>query len=292
MKADLLTQVVLPASLFIIMMGMGLSLKLKDFAMVVTRPKAIVIGLAAQMILLPLLAYVLVLAFQLEPALGIGLIILALCPGGTTSNLYTYLAKGDVALSVSLTAFVSLIAPFTVPLLLLMFMNQLMGEGEAIELPLLKTILQLIVITIIPITLGMLINRFAPNFAAKAEKPVKVFSVVFLFLIIAGIFIKNKETMPGYFADVGLAALVLNLSCMLLGYFLAKAAQLNEAQSKAIGIEVGLQNGTTALLIALTILGNSTMAAAPTVYSLIMFFTGAAFAYMLNRKTSVPVEVN
>lgn len=292
MKADLLTQVVLPASLFIIMMGMGLSLKLKDFAMVVTRPKAIVIGLAAQMILLPLLAYILVLAFQLEPALGIGLIILALCPGGTTSNLYTYLAKGDVALSVSLTAFVSLIAPFTVPLLLLMFMNQLMGEGEAIELPLLKTILQLIVITIIPITFGMLINRFAPNFAAKAEKPVKVFSVVFLFLIIAGIFIKNKETMPGYFADVGLAALVLNLSCMLLGYFLSKAAQLNEAQSKAIGIEVGLQNGTTALLIALTILGNSTMAAAPTVYSLIMFFTGAAFAYMLNRKTSVPVEVN
>lgn len=292
MKADLLTQVVLPASLFFIMMGMGLSLKLKDFAMVVTRPKAIVIGLAAQMILLPLLAYVLVLVFQLEPALGIGLIILALCPGGTTSNLYTYLAKGDVALSVSLTAFVSLIAPFTVPLLLLMFMNQLMGEGEAIELPLLKTILQLIVITIIPITLGMLINRFAPNFAAKAEKPVKVFSVVFLFLIIAGIFIKNKETMPGYFADVGLAALVLNLSCMLLGYFLAKAAQLNEAQSKAIGIEVGLQNGTTALLIALTILGNSTMAAAPTVYSLIMFFTGAGFAYMLNRKTSVPVEVN
>lgn len=292
MKADLLTQVVLPASLFIIMMGMGLSLKLKDFAMVVTRPKAIVIGLAAQMILLPLLAYILVLAFQLEPALGIGLIILALCPGGTTSNLYTYLAKGDVALSVSLTAFVSLIAPFTVPLLLLMFMNQLMGEGEAIELPLLKTILQLILITIIPITFGMMINRFAPNFAAKAEKPVKVFSVVFLFLIIAGIFIKNKETMPGYFADVGLAALVLNLSCMLLGYFLSKAAQLNEAQSKAIGIEVGLQNGTTALLISLTILGNSTMAAAPTVYSLIMFFTGAVFAYMLNRKTSVPVEVN
>lgn len=291
MKADLLTQVILPASLFIIMMGMGLSLKLKDFAMVVTRPKAIVTGLAAQMILLPLLAYLIVLVFQLEPALGIGLIILALCPGGTTSNLYTYLAKGDVALSVSLTAIVSLIAPFTVPFLLLFFMNNLMGEGQAIELPLLKTILQLIVITLIPVLLGMLIHHFAPKFAQKAEKPVKVFSVVFLFLIIAGIVIKNKATMPGYFADVGLAALVLNLSCMALGYFLAKAAQLNEAQSKAIGIEVGFQNGTTALLIALTLLGNSTMAAAPTVYSLIMFFTGAGFAWLLNRKTRVPVEV-
>lgn len=291
MKADLLTQVILPASLFIIMMGMGLSLKLKDFAMVVTRPKAIVTGLAAQMILLPLLAYVIVLVFQLEPALGIGLIILALCPGGTTSNLYTYLAKGDVALSVSLTAIVSLIAPFTVPFLLLFFMNNLMGEGQAIELPLLKTILQLIVITLIPVVLGMLIHHFAPKFAQKAEKPVKVFSVVFLFLIIAGIVIKNKATMPGYFADVGLAALVLNLSCMALGYFLAKGAQLNEAQSKAIGIEVGFQNGTTALLIALTLLGNSTMAAAPTVYSLIMFFTGAGFAWLLNRKTRVPVEV-
>lgn len=292
MKADLLTQVILPASLFIIMMGMGLSLKLQDFAMVLTRPKAIVTGLIAQMILLPLLAYVIVLAFQLEPALGIGLIILALCPGGTTSNLYTYLAKGDVALSVSLTAVVSLIAPFTVPLLLLMFMKNLMGEGQAIELPLVKTILQLIVITIIPIGLGMLLNRFAPNFAHKAEKPVKIFSVVFLFIIIVGIVIKNKATMPGYFADIGLAALVLNLSCMVMGYLLAKGAQLNEAQSKAIGIEVGFQNGTTALLIALTLLGNSTMAAAPTVYSLIMFFTGAGFAYLLNRKTRVPVEVN
>lgn len=292
MKADLLTQVILPASLFIIMMGMGLSLKLKDFAMVMTRPKAIAIGLVAQMILLPLLAYVLVLLFQLEPVLGIGLIILALCPGGTTSNLYTYLAKGDVALSVSLTAVVSLIAPFTVPFVLLLFMNQLMGEGQAIELPVLKTIVQLIAITIVPIVLGMVIHRFAPVFAEKAEKPVKIFSVVFLFLIIAGILLKNKATMPGYFADVGLVALVLNLSCMTLGYFLAKWAQLNEAQSKAIGIEVGFQNGTTALLIALTLLGNSAMAAAPTVYSLIMFFTGGIFAYLLNRKSRVPVEAN
>jgi len=292
MKADLLTQIILPASLFIIMMGLGLSLKFKDFSLVVTRPKAVLVGLGAQMVLLPLLAYVLVLVFQLEPALGVGLMILALCPGGTTSNLYTYLAKGDVALSVSLTAIVSLIAPFTVPLLLLVFMDLIMGSGQAVDLPVLETIKKLVVITLVPVLLGMVIHHFAPRFAQMAEKPVKIFSVVFLFIIIVGIVVKNKAVMPGYFADVGLAALVLNISCMVLGYVLARSARLNEAQSKAIGIEVGFQNGTTALLIALTLLGNSTMAAAPTVYSMMMFFTGAAFAYWLNRKTRVAVEVS
>lgn len=290
MKADLLTQIILPASLFIIMMGMGLSLKLQNFALVVTKPKAVIFGLIAQMVMLPALAYIVAVMFSLEAGLAVGLMILALCPGGTTSNLYTYLAKGDVALSVSLTAIVSLIAPFTVPFVLLFFMEVFLDQGQAIELPLLKTIIQLVVITIIPVGLGMLIHRYAPAFAAKAEKPVKIFSVVFLFIIIAGIVFKNKATMPQYFMDVGFAALVLNLLCMAMGYGLAKLAELNEAQSKAIGIEVGFQNGTTALLIALTLLQNSTMAAAPTVYSLIMFFTGAVFAILLNRKTKVEVD--
>lgn len=290
MTADLLTKFILPGSLFIIMVGMGLSLKLENFALVLSRPKAVIVGLIAQMIMLPLLAYFIALSFGLEAGLAVGLMILALCPGGTTSNLYTYLAKGDVALSVSLTAIVSLIAPFTVPFVLLIFMELFMGEGQVVNLPVFETILKLVVITIVPVALGMIIYRYAPSFAQKAEKPVKVFSIVFLFIIIIMLLFKNRETMPQYFADVGLATLILNILCMALGYGLAKLAQLNEAQSKTIGIEVGFQNGTTALLIALTILESSEMAAAPSVYSLIMFVTGAIFAFVLNLKTKVPVN--
>jgi len=284
MKANLLTQVILPASLFIIMMGMGLSLKLKDFSMVLTRPKAMAIGLAAQMLLLPIVAFGIAIAFDMPPLLAVGLVILALCPGGTTSNLYTYLAKGDVALSISLTAVVSLIAPFSIPLVAAFAMDYFLSSSQVIELPLIKTILQLVVITIVPVSLGMLIYKFAPTIAEKVEKPVKIFSLVILFVIIAGIIFKNKESMLGFFADTGLPALTLNIVCMLLGYGLGKVFQLNEAQSKTIGIEVGLQNGTTALLITLTILGNNEMAIPPTIYSILMFFTGAAFAWILSTK--------
>ena len=173
MQADLLTTVILPASLFVIMLGMGLALKPMDFKMVILRPKAVLIGLVAQMLILPLIAYGIVLLFGMTGALAMGMMILALCPGGTTSNLYTYLAKGDIALSVTLTSIVSLIAPFTVPLFIVMFMGMLMGQEEYIHLPVLKTILQLVVITIIPISIGMVINYFKPVFAEKAEKPAK-----------------------------------------------------------------------------------------------------------------------
>lgn len=292
MQADLLIKVVLPASLFIIMLGMGLSLKPIDFKMVLVRPKAMALGLIAQMVMLPILAYLIVLLLGLEGAVAVGLMILALCPGGTTSNLYTYLAKGDVALSVSLTSVVSLIAPFTVPLLIIFFMDLIMGQEKAIELPVVKTIIQLVVITIIPISIGMIIRHFKPSISEKAEKPVKIFSMAFLFLIVAGIVAKNISQMGEVFAAAGLATLILNISCMAMGYFIAKAAQLNEAQSKAIGIEVGFQNGTLAILIALTLLENTEMAIAATCYSLIMFATGAGFAWLLSKKTRVPVEVD
>jgi len=292
MQADLLIKVFLPASLFIIMLGMGLSLKPVDFKLVLVKPKAIVLGMIAQMVMLPILAYLIVLMMGLEGAIAVGLMILALCPGGTTSNLYTYLAKGDVALSVSLTSIVSLIAPFTVPLLIVFFMDLILGKEEAIALPLVDTIKKLVVITIIPVALGMLINRFKPAIALKAEKPVKIFSVVILFVIVVGIVAKNISQMGEIFAQVGLATILLNVLCMAMGYGIAKLAQLNEAQSKAIGIEVGFQNGTLAILIALTLLQNTEMAIAATCYSIVMFITGALFAWVLHKKTQVDVAVS
>ena len=292
MQADLLTTVILPASLFIIMLGMGLALKPIDFKMVIIKPKAVILGLIAQMVILPLIAYGIVLLFGMTGALAVGMMILALCPGGTTSNLYTYLAKGDIALSVTLTSIVSLIAPFTVPLFIVLFMDLLMGKDGHVELPVIKTIIQLVVITIIPITLGMIINHFKPMFSKKAEKPVKYFSIISLFLIVVVISVKNISEMGSYFAQAGLATLLLNVICMVVGYGAAKLANLNEAQSKAIGIEVGFQNGTLAIVIALTILNSTEMAIAATTYSIVMFITGALFAWVLNRKSKTPIEVN
>lgn len=289
MEADLVIQVVLPAALFIIMLGMGLSLKPVDFKLVASKPKAVLLGTLAQMLMLPLLAYIIVLALDLHGALAMGVLILALCPGGTTSNLFTYLAKGDTALSVTLTSVVSLLAPITVPFMIVFFMGLVMGDGQQIELPILKTILQLVVITIIPIGIGMLINHYKPNFSARAENPVKIFSVAFLLIIVIGIVVKNINHMADYFSQAGIASLLLNISCMVFGYGLAKLAKLNEAQSKAISIEVGFQNGTLAIVIALTLLENTQMAIAATCYSLIMFATGAVFAWVLNRKSNVEV---
>lgn len=290
MEASVLVKVVLPLSLFIIMLGMGLALKPVDFKMVMLRPKAVALGLVAQMLMLPILAYLIVLAFGMTGAVAVGVMILALCPGGTTSNLYTYLAKGDIALSVTLTSLVSLIAPFTVPLMIVMFMSLLMGQEEYIHLPVIKTIIQLVVITILPISIGMSINHKKPEWSKKADKPVKIFSILFLFFIVALIVFENLHNMAEYFAKAGLAAIILNIASMVLGYVLAKVAQLNEAQSKAIGIEVGFQNGTLAIVIALTLLENTEMAIAATCYSLSMFLTGAVFAMLLANKSKKGIE--
>lgn len=284
MQADLLTQIILPAALFIIMFGMGLSLKPVDFALVVKNPKAMALGLFAQMVLLPVLGLAVVLLFDMPAELGMGLMILALCPGGTTSNLFTYLAKGDVALSVSLTAVVSLLAPFTIPLFALVAMQFLLGSGQSIELPLLKTIIQLLVITLLPVLLGMLCCRYFPALSARADKPVRIFSIVFLALIITGIILKNRAQMDEFIMQTGPAALTLNVLAIVLGYALAKFARLNAAQARAIGLEVGIQNGTTALLIALSILHNEQMAIAPTVYSILMFISAGLFSYIVTRR--------
>lgn len=289
MEAGILVKVVLPLSLFIIMLGMGLALKPIDFKMVMVRPKAVALGLIAQMVMLPILAYGIVLAFGMTGAVAVGVMILALCPGGTTSNLYTYLAKGDIALSVTLTSLVSLIAPFTVPLMIVLFMSLLMGQEEYIQLPVMQTILQLVGITIIPICIGMFINHKKPEWSKKADKPVKLFSILFLFFIVILITVQNVHNMEEYFAKAGIAAIILNIASMILGYVLAKVAKLNESQSKAIGIEVGFQNGTLAIVIALTLLENTEMAIAATCYSLSMFVTGAVFALLLSNTSKKAV---
>ncbi len=283
MQADVLTKVILPLSLFLIMFGIGISLKVSDFKNIFNYPKAVVIGLTGQLILLPIIAFILALIFKLPAELAVGLIIIALAPGGATSNMFTYLFKGDVSLSVSLTLLTSLVTPFTIPLLASLSMLYFMESSTQFELPIIKTIVQLLVITIIPIALGMFALSRKPVLAKKIENALKWFSIFFLFLIIALIIMKNSANMLSFFAQAGAATLVLNIVVLMLGYQLANWFKLNHKQSTAIGFEVGIQNGTLALVVAGTLIGNSTMMIPAVTYSIIMFLTGAGFGWLINK---------
>ncbi len=236
------------------------------------------------MLLLPLVGLGVVHLVKMDqPALAVGLMVLTFCPGGTTSNMLTYLAGGDVALSISLTAIVSLVSPFTIPLLTAAAMNHLMGEAQRIEVPIVKTIIVLLVITVIPVAIGMAINHKWPDAAKRAERPVKVLSMVFLLAIIAALIKKHSAELPTFFAQTGSAALLLNVITMTLGFGIARLAGLGHKQQVTIGMEVGIQNGTTALMVTGTLLGNETMAIAPAIYSLIMFATGGLYGLIVNR---------
>ncbi len=287
MQADVLTKIILPLSLFIIMFGIGISLKTSDFKNIFQYPKAVVVGLIGQLILLPIIAFLLALIFRLPAELAIGLIIIALAPGGATSNMFTYLYKGDVSLSVSLTVLTSLITPFTIPLLTSMSMLYFMDSNAEFELPIIKTIIQLLVITVIPVALGMFALSRMPVLAKKIERILKWFSIFFLLLIIALIIMKNSENMLSFFAQAGAATLVLNIVVLVLGYKLASWSKLNQEQSICVGFEVGIQNGTLALVVAGTLIGNNTMMIPAVTYSIIMFITGAIFGWQMRKKRSL-----
>lgn len=277
MQESILATVILPSSLFLIMFGLGLSLQLKDFKLVLEHPRAVFIGLLGQMVLLPFAAFAIAIFFELPPELAVGLVIIALAPGGATSNMFTYLARGDVALSISLTLVVSAITPFTIPIVLFYCLEFFIGSSNSIELPVVKTMLQLLVITVVPVSLGMMLKKVSKNIATKIENIIKWFSIVFLMLIVIIIFLQNTDEVISYIGEVGYATLVLNCIVLLMGYCFARLWDLSVEQSTTIGFEVGIQNGTLAMMIAGTLIGNEVMMIPAIVYSVLMFFTGAAF---------------
>ena len=282
METGILVSVILPASLFFIMFGMGMSLVPNDFQRIATQPKAALVGFSAQMLLLPLLAFIVISVFEMDPLLAVGLMILSFCPGGTTSNMMTFLVKGDVALSISLTALVSLVAPFTIPILANISMNHILGESSEFVLPLKQTVLTLVVITVLPVGLGMLLRKYKADLCMKMEGAVKTLSLLFLLLIVAGVIKNNQENMLSYFQQVGFPVLTLNVLAMCVGLGVALLLKLNREQSVTISYEVGMQNGTTALLITSTILHNDAMSIAPAIYSLVMFMVGGLFGVLLS----------
>ncbi|MDJ0743785.1 MAG: bile acid:sodium symporter family protein [Xenococcaceae cyanobacterium MO_167.B27] len=287
MESNFLTAVFLPLALFIIMLGMGLGLTLDDFKRVLVEPKAVVAGLIAQLILLPIVGFALATVFPLSPELAVGVMLLAACPGGPTSNMIAYLIKGNVALSITLTAITTLITVFTIPLVVNLSMQNFMGEGTALQLPFLNTVIQIAVITLIPISIGMVLHHYTPKLAATVEKSVKWLSLFFLSLIIVGLLVKERANVPSFFLQVGWVTLTLNIIMMALGYKLATVSQLDQPRAKSITVEVGIQNGTLAIAIASTptLLDMPTMAIPAAIYSLIMFVTSAAFGWLVKHQS-------
>ncbi len=284
MESNFLTTIFLPLALFLIMFGMGLGLTIKDFNRIWLEPKAVLIGLIAQLLMLPMVGFGLSSLFSLSPELAVGVMILAACPGGSTSNVITYLLKGNVALSITLTAISSLVTIITIPLVVNLAANYFMGEQFALQLPFLKTVLQIAIITIIPVGLGMVFHHFLPKIATVIEKNVKWLSLFFLGIIIAAILVKERENLADFFLQVGGVTVTLNLLTMILGYGIALLTGLGLAERKSITIEVGIQNGTLAIAIATTLLNSPVMAIPAAIYSVVMFLTSGIFAGLLKAK--------
>ena len=288
---DKASTIVLASSLIIIMLGMGLSLVTDDFKRIVVYPKAILVGLVNQLILLPMIGFGIAVMFPLAPEIAIGIMILAACPGGPTSNLIAHLAKGDTALSVTLTALSSIITILTIPFIVNFALVHFLDQGQMIRLDVMDSIKNIFVIIIIPIIIGMLIRRYREGFALKMERPVRIASAIVLALVIIGIVIKEKENFISYFEQAGIVALLLNVSTMIVGYFSARLFKIKDKRALSISIESGIQNGTLAITVAVVLLGSTEFAIAPAIYSLIMFFTGGVVIYIgLKRDKKIPIS--
>jgi BASS family bile acid:Na+ symporter len=290
MDAGLIT-VVLPLALGIVMMGLGLELTPKDFARVTQQPKAVLISLFSQLFLLVGVAFLLCKLFALPPLLAVGLMLLAASPGGSTANLFSYLFKGDVALNITLTAINSVLAAVTLPLIVNFSINHFMSDGQQVSLQFSK-IIQVFSIIIVPVCIGMLIRHFAPNFTHKMNKPVRIFAVVFLILIIIAAFIKERSNIMEYFTQIGTVTILFCIISLSIGYFVPRLMGVHTTQARACAFEIGIHNGTLAITIALTVLDNTTISIPAAVYSLFMYFIAAGFGMLLNKfdRTAAPVS--
>ncbi|MGB0467690.1 MAG: bile acid:sodium symporter family protein [Pontibacterium sp.] len=290
MENSLMTQWILPAALFSIMLGVGMSLRVADFKRVLSSPGVVVMGVSMQLLLLPLLGFVVVNLLALPPALAIGLMILTFSPGGATSNMITYLARGDTALSVCMTATVSLIAPFTLPWLTLWALTHWQGEAQAINFPVYTTTLKLVVMTVVPVVLGVAIQHWHSAFCARLQKPVKMLSMVFLLLVVVGIAKANWVRLPELVMQLGPAVMLLIGLAFTVGFGLARKLRLDKTQSLTLAIEVGIQNAGTALLVTGMVLQNAEMSATALTYGILMNLPAFALIFYRNRFNVVPAS--
>ena len=282
MESSIITTLLLPIALGIVMLGLGLSLTVADFARVVRYPKAVLIGLFIQTVVLVAGAYVIARLAALPPELAVGLMLLAVSPGGATANIYSHLAHGDVALNITLTAINSLLALVTLPLIVDAALVHFLGQDQYVPPPTRKVI-EVAAIIVLPVLIGMALRAGLPKVAAALEKPIRLFAVLVLVAVIGAAIVAEWERLPGFIAAVGAACLAFNLLSMAIGYGLPRWLDLPRSQAIAISMEIGIHNGTLAIFIALTVLQNATLSVPAAVYSIIMFVTASAFTFWLNH---------
>ena len=281
MNDSALITVGLPIALAIIMFGLGLTLTTDDFRRVAQTPRAVVVVLVLQVLVLPVIAFGLAEGFGLDPLLAVGVMLLAASPGGTTANLFSHLFRGDVALNVTLTAINSVLAAFSIPLITNFAINHFGADGE-LGLQLSK-VMQVVAIVLVPVAIGMVVRRRAPDFAAGADRPVRIFSITVLVIVAVGALLGERENLADYLQQVGLVTGLFCAASLTLGYGCAKLLKLDEAQAIASSMEIGIHNTTIALTIALSVLDSTEVAIPAAVYSVIMYVLATAFGFAITR---------
>jgi bile acid:Na+ symporter, BASS family len=275
---------VLVVSLALVMFGLGLSLAPVDFRRVLGHPKAVVIALVLQVLVLPALCYGLVVAMALPPLYAVGLMLLAASPGGVSANLFSHLFGGNVAMNISLTAINTLLSIVSLPLIGTWAIATFAGGGQVVPLQFGKVV-EVIAVVMIPVVIGMVVRSRSPAFAARAEKPMKAFSALVLaaFALIA--IVKEWEALSTSFMQIGPAVVAFNVISLLAGYYVSRSAGLDKPMATAIGYEIGIHNSTLAMFIALSVLNNFQLALPAALYSVSMYITAGAFGMLVLRRT-------
>ncbi|MEK9677810.1 MAG: bile acid:sodium symporter family protein [Rhodospirillaceae bacterium] len=282
----IVTDVILPLALAFIMFSLGLGLTVQDFTRVAKQPKDFIVGLISQMILLPIVGFILISVWPVSPGIALGVMIIAAAPGGVTSNILTAFGKGDVALSISLTAIVSLLCVITIPLIVVYAYTHLMDGNLEGEVSVGKTAVSVFLIVTVPVLIGLAVRRWAEGFALKFDGPARKTSTVLFFIVLAGAVYQERANIAAYYADAGLITLVLNLIMLALAWWLGAMFGSGVRQRIAISIECGLQNGTLAIAVGTLLFGGGAAVIPAATYSLTMFGTALIFIWWLRKRVS------
>ncbi|MCY4394567.1 MAG: bile acid:sodium symporter family protein [Rhodospirillaceae bacterium] len=279
-----IVDVVLPLALAFIMLALGLGLTFDDFARVARRPRDFAVGAFSQIVLLPAAAFVLASVWPMAPELALGLMIIAAAPGGVTSNILTAFARGDVALSISLTAVISLLSVISIPIIVVFAYGQFIGEQAGTDISVAGTAIGVFLIVAVPVLMGLAVRRFAEGFALRVEPAARKVSAVLFVLVLAGAIYQERSNIVPYFAQAGPVTLALNVLMMAIAYCVARVFATGPSQRIAIAIECGLQNGTLAIAVAVLLFGGGLATVPAATYSLIMFATALMYIAVLRRR--------
>lgn len=288
MQSSAVFSILLPLALVVIMLGLGLSLTAADFRKVIARPKPVVVALVCQALVLPVICFGIVYASAVPPAIAVGMMLLAASPGGSSANLYSHLAGGDVALNITLTTINTVLSLVTLPIIVNLSLVAFYGQGKVIPLQLDK-VLQVFALVLIPVTIGMLVRNRKESLAVALDRPVKILSSLFLAGIVVAALIQEWNTLLVWGPVIGLATLAFNLISLAIGYGVPRLLNLDRRQAIAICMEIGIHNSTLVIAIALspTLLNNSEMAIPPALYGLIAYITAAFFVFAIKRRGEV-----